>query len=79
MAFGSDGRRLATAGDNHTVRVWDVGSGRQLAILTHDSALAGVAFSPNGRWLATACRRKATLIWALDVESDEETGSDGRG
>jgi Tol biopolymer transport system component len=55
VAFSPDGRMLATAGDDGTVRLWDPAAGKQRRTLDgHDDAVFGVAFSPDGRMLATA-------------------------
>jgi WD40 repeat protein/tRNA A-37 threonylcarbamoyl transferase component Bud32 len=52
VAFDPSGRRLASASVDGTVKVWDAGSGKLLRSLNCQAEK--VAFSPDGRWLATA-------------------------
>ena len=62
-----DGRRLATAGDDQTVRVWDAQDLRELRILRgHDDAVYTVAFSPDSRWLASGGYGGTIKLWDLD-------------
>ena len=55
MAFSPDGKLLATADADGTVRLWNPASGQApLASYTGNGAVNGVAFSPDGKLLATA-------------------------
>lgn len=54
LALSPDGTKLATAGGDWSVRLWDVGTGSYIRIFGHPSAVNAVAFSPDGKTLASA-------------------------
>ncbi len=64
VAFSPDGRRLASASLDRTVRVWDVASGQTVATLQgHSAGVSSVAFSPDGRQLASSSYDRMIRIW----------------
>jgi tetratricopeptide (TPR) repeat protein len=54
VAFSPDGRYLASGSYDKTVRVFEVGSFREIRTLTEHVLVKAVAFSPDGRYLTSA-------------------------
>ncbi len=65
VAFYPRGLWLATASGDDTARIWDLGSGSQLATFVHDNVVVGVAFSPDGLCLATASADHTARVWEV--------------
>ncbi|HZT83779.1 MAG TPA: protein kinase [Gemmataceae bacterium] len=64
VAASADGKRVASAGRDRTVRLWDAETGKLLHELRgHAGEVAGVAVSPDGRWVASAGRGGTVLVW----------------
>lgn len=68
FAMTEDGSRFAVACDDTTARIYDIRTQREIGSpMRHGLPATGVAFSPNGRYLATGCGKghgKATAdLW----------------
>ena len=53
IAFAADGRTLASCGDDKTIRFWDVATGAQLRQITHTERVGHIAWSPDGKLVAS--------------------------
>jgi WD40 repeat protein len=64
VQFSPDGRSMALASYDGSVRVRDLATGTVLAELpAHPDQVYSASFSPDGRLLATACRDRAVRVW----------------
>ena len=64
MAFSPDGKRLASASLDKTVKVWDATTGQEILTLKgHTGGVLGVAFSPDGNRLASGGWDGTVKVW----------------
>lgn len=64
LAFSWDSELLATS-DVFTIRVWHVATGQQLLTLHHANWIWRIAFSPDGKLLATSSIDQVAKIWDI--------------
>jgi WD40 repeat protein len=73
VAFTADGKLLAGACADNLVRVWDVGTRRELAELSgHSSYVHHLAFSPDGTQMVTASGDRTLRVWDTLPRADRE-------
>lgn len=82
IAFSPDGMMLATGHGDGSVRLWDLASGGQVRELPAAAGgeLAGVAFSPDGRFVAAAGHGAGTVdLWRVPTGEWLQTLEGGAG
>ena len=71
VSFSPDGQVLASGGLDKTIKLWDVGSRREIATLKgHSDVVYSVSFSPDGQVLASGGLDTTIKLW--DVGSRRE-------
>lgn len=64
VAFSSDGQLLASASDDHAVRLWDTATGTNLKTFEGLEDCVGIlGFSPNSQFMALGLCNTTVQIW----------------
>jgi WD40 repeat protein/serine/threonine protein kinase len=75
VAFHPEGKRIALAGFDGTLRVLDARGQELLTIFAHPSLVAGAVFSHDGNMLASASYDHTVRIWnATPLDGDPTSG-----
>ena len=62
---------MVTGGDDGTVKLWETITGQELvAFKAHSNAVVAVAFSPDGKILATGSRDTTVKLWYAAPENE---------
>jgi WD40 repeat protein len=70
MALSGNGKWLITAGEDNSICVWDVLNRKLVHTLyDHLEPVTAVAISPDGKWCASATRKR---VWVFDRATKEE-------
>ena len=77
VAIQPNGELVATAGDDHVVRIWNINTGRLVRELKgHRDWVTAVSFCSDGSKLITGCRDHQVLVW--DMANGQSLGRLGR-
>ena len=71
VAFHPDGKTLASAGYDQTIKLWDVVTGElRLTLAGHTANIIALAFSPDGDTLISADDIGAVKLWRAAATKD---------
>ncbi len=74
VAYGGDGERVASAGKDGTVKVWNAVTGKLIHTLKgHAGPVSAVAFSHDGKRLASAGADRTVRVWDAPAGKAERT------
>jgi hypothetical protein len=70
IAANPAGGQIAVSGDVSAVEIWDIANGALVYSLPFAPDITGIAYSPDGRWLAATSKNAAP--WQWDARTGEQ-------
>ena len=68
ITYSPDGKMIASAGNDKTVRLWNPKTGENIATLNgHDALVTGVVFSPDGKKLFSGSADSTVRLWSTET------------
>ncbi|MEH2233730.1 MAG: hypothetical protein V7K71_29520, partial [Nostoc sp.] len=71
VVFSPDGKTLASASADNTIKLWNRDMGKEISISTlsgHSNSVTSFVFSPDGKTLASASRYSTIKLWNLSLD-----------
>ncbi|MDZ8026876.1 MAG: AAA-like domain-containing protein [Nostoc sp. DedQUE11] len=74
IVFSPNGKTLASASRDNTIKLWNLDTGKEITTLKgHSQEVNSVVFSPDGKTLASASADNTIKLWNLDTGKEITT------
>ena len=74
VVYSPDGKTLASASKDNTIKLWDATTGKKISTLTgHTDWVNSVVYSPDGKTLASASADNTIKLWGVTTGKEIST------
>ena len=74
VAFSPNGSLVLSSGEDGTLKLWDVSTGREIRTFTgHAKKVFSVAFSPDGQFALSGSEDRSMKLWDIATGSEIRT------